>query len=132
MPQTFRDNLQFVLIQTAVPSEMKRDTNYIVINNLEKRADQGTKATVYLNYYKTIGTYGKDIIHLPPALVDLVLNYVREHNIGYNQYLFGKAKLSLFISNMTDPNPPVNNLLHRVTINTLRQMRRFVRESQWR
>jgi len=123
MPQTFRDNLQFVLIQTVVPSEMKRDTNYIVINNLEKRADQGTKATVYLNDYKTIRKYGEDIIHLPPALVDLVLNYVREHNIGYNQYLFGKAKLSLFISNMTDPNPPENNCLHRVTINTLRQMR---------
>ena len=123
MPQTFRDNLQFVLMQT-VHTEMETDTNYIVINNLEKRADQGTEATVYLNEYKTDGSYGADIIHLPTALVDLVKNYVVKHEIGYGQYLFGKEKLSAFISNMTVPNPGSGyNLLSRVTVNTLRQMR---------
>jgi hypothetical protein len=120
MPQTFRDDLQLVLIKSE-NAEMDPSNNYIVIENHADQ-DKGVKVTIHLNVYKTSKTYGAASFQLPSMLVELVTNYVDAHKIVHGGYLFGSDKLSNFIADMTAPDPR-HKLLDSVRINTLRQMR---------
>ena len=123
-PQTWRDDLQFRLRKTVTPEiESDPSSNYVVINFLEPRIGEDPTGHVYLNTYKTLKEYGRDVIELPKTLVNLILGYVAENCIRYNDYLFGKEPLSGFISKMNSHLVAVNKIPRNITINNFRQMR---------
>ena len=105
----FRDNLQLEVIQKEVK---ETDKNYIIVPS-----NKTQNLKIILNKYKTSNAYGQDIIPIPKDLSKEIRKYLDVNDIKYNDYLFGKAKLTGFIKKFNDKMG-----LH-VTINKLRQMR---------
>ena len=107
----FRDNLIIELAQT-VPKDM--DKNYIVVPSSKTQ-----NLKFVLNTYKTDKKYSQDIIPIPKELSKEIRKYIDEHDVEYGEYLFGKTKLSGFISKFNKK----MDLPVKVSINKLRQMR---------
>ena len=107
----FRDNLIIELAQT-IPKDM--DKNYIVVPSSKTQ-----NLKFVLNTYKTDKKYSQDIIPIPKELSKEIRKYIDEHDVEYGEYLFGKTKLSGFISKFNKK----MNLPVKVSINKLRQMR---------
>jgi hypothetical protein len=107
----FRDNLIIELVD-KIPKEM--DKNYIVVPSSKTQ-----NLKYVLNTYKTDKKYSQDIIPIPKELSKEIRTYIDHHDIQYGKFLFGKSKLSGFISRFNKK----MNLPVKVTINNLRQMR---------
>jgi len=107
----FRDNLVMEVVD-KIPKET--DKNYIVVPSTKTQ-----NLKLILNAYKTDKKYNQDIIPVPKELSKEIRNYIDNHDIKYNDYLFGKSKLSGFIKKFNEK----MDLPVKVTINKLRQMR---------
>ena len=105
----FRDNLNVIIVPT-LPKET--DKNFIVIPSSKTK-----NLKFILNDYKTSGKYNQDIINIPKDLSKEIRKYMENNNIQYNDYLFGKSKLSGFIKKFND------KMDLPITINKLRQMK---------
>ena len=105
----FRDNLNVIIVST-LPKET--DKNFIVIPSSKTK-----NLKFILNDYKTSGKYNQDIINIPKDLSIVIRKYMENNNIQYNDYLFGKSKLSGFIKKFND------KMDLPITINKLRQMK---------
>jgi integrase len=107
----FRDNLVIELVQ-SIPKDM--DKNYIVVPSSKTQ-----NLKFVLNTYKTDKKYSQDIIPIPKELSKEIRKYIDHHDVQYGEYLFGKTKLSGFISKFNKK----MDLPVKVSINKLRQMR---------
>ena len=87
---TLRDDYQLEIVSKI--SETKDDTkNYIVMY-------PSKPLKIIINTYKTQDRYGVIKENLSKDLNKLVRDYVRENNLKKGDYLFGKDKLSSFIT----------------------------------
>lgn len=102
----FRDNLQLRLV--VLPDDKKDNQIYLL--------KKGPIYNIVLNDYKTSDKYGRKVITLSRPLSAYIQLYKMKNNIQPGDYLFGKQKLSGFISAFN------KKLGLPVSINTYREM----------
>lgn len=87
-----RDDFQLEIVPTLPKDDSK---NYIVVPKTTTKP-----LTVILNNYKTSDTYGQGKTEIPAKVSNQLRKYMKDNNLTYGDYLFGKDKLSAFIGNM--------------------------------
>lgn len=105
----FRDDL----VLQIIPKQVKEvDKNYIIVPE-----NKTHNLTLVLNTYKTDKKYGQELIPIPKELSKELRKYIDTNKLKYDDYLFGKKKLTSFIKTFNE------KIGLKVTINTLRQMK---------
>ena len=105
----FRDDL----VLQIIPKQVKQvDKNYIIAPE-----NKTHNLTLVLNTYKTDEKYGQELIPIPKELSKELRKYISTNKLKYDDYLFGKKKLTSYIKTFNE------KIGLKITINTLRQMK---------
>jgi len=105
----FRDDLVLQIIPKQIKDISK---NYLIVP--EKKTNN---LTLILNTYKTDKKYGQELIPIPRILSKDLRKYINTNDLKYNDYLFGKTKLTKYIRTFNE------KLGLKISINNLRQMK---------
>jgi len=105
----FRDDLVLQIIPKQIKDISK---NYLIVP--EKKTNN---LSLILNTYKTDKKYGQEIIPIPQILSKDLRKFINTNDLKYNDYLFGKTKLTKYIRTFNE------KLGLKISINNLRQMK---------
>jgi hypothetical protein len=89
-----RDNFGLIIVKKRDDVDYTNNKNYLIVPT---KTDE--KLTVIINEFKTKNSYNNYDLDLSPSLSNKLREFIKDNNIKYGKYLFGKKKLSQTISN---------------------------------